>query len=415
MNLLFIANTCPLPATNGLTLRSSSVLRSLVALGHRISLLSFLETPLSPEAEQELSDLCVQRQLIPAEFGNVSSAGKYWDRAKGLFESSPYGLRRYRSENMRAAVLDHCRLNQIDAIVCDTIDSLIHVDPEEKVPIVVNNHNVEHLILERYLEHEKNPLKRLYASLEARKLRSWEGTACNRGTLVWVCSEFDRQILQKLCPETRFRVVPNAIDVNSYVPQTAKDEPGVVLYTGGMDWYPNRDAVEFFVREILPPLEAAAPEAKFVVAGRAPSPEFLQRIRRHNVVFTGTVPDMRTEIVRASVCVVPLRIGSGTRLKILEAAAMGKPIVSTSLGAEGLTFVPGKEIAIADRPAEFARAVAHFLRNPNVARESGAAARSRVIAEYGFDSLRRAISESLTEAFGQRLQPKPMPEFAEAR
>jgi glycosyltransferase involved in cell wall biosynthesis len=169
-----------------------------------------------------------------------------------------------------------------------------------------------------------------------------------------------------------------------------------------MDWYPNRDAVEFFVHEVLPGLERQVPNVQFVVAGRAPSADFRRRLERRNVTFTGTVPDMRPEIARAAVCVVPLRIGSGTRLKILEAAALSKPVVSTSLGSEGLEFIPGKEIAIADEPSAFAARITELLGDPELSLQMGRAARAKVCAKYGFDSLRHAIASSLETTFATR-------------
>ena len=404
MKLLFLANTCPLPATNGLTMRSSSVLLALAALGHRVFLLSFVEAEPPKETHRDLARLCFGYKFLKSDFANVSSPGQYLRRLKNLWRSSPYGLLRYGSAAMRSQVLELLKQDRFDAIVCDTIDSVIHLPAGVEVPVIVNNHNVEHLILERYLPHEHNPAKKLYGWLEAKKLRRWEAQACSRGRLVWVCSKFDREVLQQLCPGMEFQVVPNAIDTDSYVPSaTAVCEP-IILYSGGMDWYPNRDAVEFFVHEVLPELERQVPSVQFVVAGRGPSPEFRHRVERRNVTFTGTVPDMRPEIARAAVCVVPLRIGSGTRLKILEAAALSKPVVSTTLGSEGLEFISGKEIANADEPRAFAARIAELLRNPDLSVQMGRAARAKVCAKYGFDSLRHAIASSLERTFATGLQ-----------
>ncbi|MBK5295255.1 MAG: glycosyltransferase, partial [Acidobacteriia bacterium] len=170
------------------------------------------------------------------------------------------------------------------------------------------------------------------------------------------------------------------------------------LYTGGMDWYPNRDAVKYFVDQVFPTLRQQAPGARFVVAGRNPSDEFRREFAgMADVVFTGTVPDMRAEIAKAQVCVVPLRIGSGTRLKILEAAAISKPIVSTSLGAEGLEFRNGSEILIADDAQSFAHATAALLRDPARRAQFGAAARRRVQERYSL----AALAAALRTAFGQ--------------
>jgi len=179
-----------------------------------------------------------------------------------------------------------------------------------------------------------------------------------------------------------------------------------VLYMGGMDWFPNRDAVEFFVTQILPELRVLAPEARFVVAGRNPPAEFVRRFAASGITFTGTVPDMRPEIARAAVCVVPLRIGSGTRLKILEAGAMGKPIVSTSIGAEGLDLIKGTEIILEDQPRAFAKAVADLLRDASRRRALGEEARRWVESRYSFPVLRSAVREALAKLPSTHLGPE---------
>jgi glycosyltransferase involved in cell wall biosynthesis len=163
-----------------------------------------------------------------------------------------------------------------------------------------------------------------------------------------------------------------------------------------MDWLPNRDAVAFFVSEVMPELRRLVPDFSFVVAGREPPPDFRSRYEQiPNVRFTGTLPDLRPVIAQAAVCVVPLRIGSGTRLKILEAAAMAKAVVSTTVGAEGLTLKDGEDIVIADEPRTMARAIAALLADRRRRLEIGQAARRHVAAEYGIPALRRALREAL--------------------
>jgi glycosyltransferase involved in cell wall biosynthesis len=160
--------------------------------------------------------------------------------------------------------------------------------------------------------------------------------------------------------------------------------------------------VEFFASSILPPLRELVPGVRFRVAGRAPAPEFRQRLESvAGVEFSGTVPDMRTEIARATVCVVPLRIGTGTRLKILEAGAMEKAMVSTHLGAEGLEFADGEEIVLVDDPASFAREVARLLQDPARRRTMGQAARHRVVKQYGTAVLQSALRDCLHHVTGR--------------
>jgi glycosyltransferase involved in cell wall biosynthesis len=287
--------------------------------------------------------------------------------------------------------------DNLDAIVCDPYTFVNLPTTGINVPILLDTQNVEHIILRRYLDHAHNPVKLAYAWLQWRKLKAWEAYVCQRSTLITACSEADRRILQNLSPDVPTLVVPNIVDVDSYSPSPQAENLSV-LFQGGMDWYPNRDAVAFFISSILPRLRFLVPGVRFIVAGRNPAEHFLQRfLGVPDVEFTGTIPDMRVEMAKAAVCAVPLRIGSGTRLKILEAAAMGKAIVSTSIGAEGLTFVDAEDIVIADDPGAFAEALVRLLTDPSLRRLLGRRARRRVEVEYGFANLQQGIRQVFEE------------------
>jgi len=263
------------------------------------------------------------------------------------------------------------------------------------VPVVLNKDDVAHIIVERYLQLERNAARRLYGRLEAWKVWRWERRACSTVTASLVSSEVDRAFLQEVCPGALMFVVPNVVDSEYYTPAAERD-PLTVLFQGGMDWHPNRDAVVFFASTILPELRKLVPGVTFRIAGRGPDEAFRRRFAAvPDLEFTGTIPDMRVEIARATLCVVPLRIGSGTRLKILEAAAMGKAIVSTHLGAEGLAFTDGEDIVLVDEPRAFAVAVKHLLADAERRRRLGEAARRRVERHYSAAALRSALRNAL--------------------
>jgi polysaccharide biosynthesis protein PslH len=297
---------------------------------------------------------------------------------------------------MRASIDRWLNSEAIDAVISDTVYPLVNVPAKCPVPIIVNCHNAEHLILQRYLQFERNLVRRGYAWMECQKVRSFEEKFCSRASLLLVCSDYDKAVMQKLCPAVPVSVVPNTVDVDRYCASTDGDGQ-TVLYTGGMDWFPNRDAIEFFVTSILPKLRQAHPQIKVVVAGRPGPKQFLRWLTAiPNVEFHGPVSDMSAEIARAGVCVVPLRIGSGTRFKILEAGAAGKPIVSTRVGAEGLNFREGTEILLADEPREFAAALSSLLRDPNRRKLMGQAARRRVEEHYSYRCLKQSLEEALS-------------------
>ena len=270
------------------------------------------------------------------------------------------------------------------------------------MPVILNKHTIVTEEYERFLERQRNPFVAAYGWSECRKLRRLEHEACAGVESVWACSERDRGILLGHNPAVEVAVVPNVVDVAEY--KAAEGDDGrTVLYVGAMDWLPNRDAVEFFVLKVMPELRRLCPEARFVVAGREPPAAFRQRLERvPGVFFTGTLPDLRPQIAQAAICAVPLRIGSGTRLKIIEAAAMAKAVVSTSIGAEGLTLRDRVEIVIADEPREFAREIGSLLGNRQRRFTLGQAARKHVNAQYGIPALRQSLRDALKSVNARR-------------
>jgi polysaccharide biosynthesis protein PslH len=408
VHFLFLSVFSPLPADNGVKMRTSAMLRALAAEGHRVTLLAFSDSFMTDTNRSPVLPSC-HFELLPHVFKSLSSGGNYAGRLRGLLSQLPYGVLRLRSEAMVRRIRQLLDSGAVDAVMSEQTEPLVNLPPLVDVPLVLDNQNVEHLILQRYLALESNPAKWCYARLEHLRMRQWERLACHRATVGLACSKHDQALLQALNRPLPVFVAPNVVDVNGYTP-AGTDDGVTVLYQGGMDWYPNRDAVGFFVSAILPGLRRLTPRIRFVAAGRNPPEKF----RRHfaaipDVVLTGTVPDMREQIARAAVCVVPLRIGSGTRLKILEAAAMAKPIVSTRVGAEGLDFVPGEEIILADEPDAFARAVAGLLADVGARRALGQAARRRVEHSYSFPVLRTAVRDALKALGTNPASDRPIP------
>jgi polysaccharide biosynthesis protein PslH len=395
MRILFHSLALPYPATNGYKMRTWSLLQALAAEGHEITLVCFATSQEAAEDIRPLTALCRSVEIVPQRVSSMSSRPDLRGRARALVGPLPYGVVRFRSETMRRVLAGHIQIRAFDLIFTETSYSLINLPVSSHIPIVLDNHNVEYLLLERYIRHARTPLHRAYARIESHRMRQWDQAACMRASLVLVCSQHDRDLLRDLCPRVQCTVVPNTIDAASYHSAPDSEEP-VVLYTGGMDWYPNRDAVQFFAQEILPNVRRRVPGVRFLVAGRNPSEGFRRLMSQFpGVELTGTVSDMRQMIGKAAVCVVPLRIGSGTRLKILEAAAMAKPVVSTRLGAEGLEFADGKEIVLKDAPESFAEATSSLLLDPSRRRALGQAARARVEEMYSFPVLRRRLRQAL--------------------
>ncbi len=397
MRVLFVALTSPFPPTNGHRLKTWALLQALAQEGHQITLLILAAPGERVDDVSGLLELCQRVELIGAPRPNGARWGEYAGRAGALFSHLPYGAWRFHCPPLTKRIEEEIASGHFDALLCDGVYNMVNLPASLPVPVLLNKDDIAYLIVQRYLQLERNPAKKLYGWLEAQKLRSWERRACYRATVL-VSSEYDREVLQALCPGGRIVVAPNVVDIDRYEPAVEGDS-FTVLHQGGMDWHPNRDAVEFFITAVLPELRRLVPGVKFVVAGRNPPGGFRKRFAGvPEVEFTGTVPDMRPIIAKAAVCVVPLRIGSGTRLKILEAGAMGKAIVSTRIGAEGLDFVDGEEILLADEPRAFARAVADLLFDAARRHALGLAARRRVEQQYSTRVLRAAVRQALAES-----------------
>ncbi len=376
-------------------MRTWAVLEALASLGHAVTMLTFADEAQASAEDATLRNVCEEVETISPGENSAGWRAGYAGRLLGIFSDRPFSVRRFASPAMRTRIERQLARNRFDVVICDTVYTGVNL-PKTHIPILLNCHNVEHILLQRYIPIESNPLKRMYAWAELFKLRSWERRMGNVASLAMVCSACDRKLLAAMCPELNISVVPNIVDIEAYIP-IPENDARTVLFQGAMDWFPNRDAVSFFADRVLPILRKRLPGVRFVVAGRNPPDEFCRRYGGiEGIEFTGEVPDLRAVIGAATVCVVPLRIGSGTRLKILEAAALAKPIVSTRVGAEGLDFEDGKEILLADEPAVFADAVFGLLNDSELRKSIGSAARLRVEEQYGVPALRAAIDLALS-------------------
>jgi glycosyltransferase involved in cell wall biosynthesis len=397
VRILFVALDVPYPADRGQRMRTSAILRALKAEGHEVGLVALCAPEDVGRDEGAMARLCSRVDLVPIGSSvALARLRRQLGRLQSLLSSVPYGAWRFRSAAFQEMVRQRLRELRPDLVVWDETYNLENLRDLEGVPVVLNSHDIVQVIWGRYLQVERQPVKRAYAANELRKLRRWEAAAYRRVRAVWAVSRHDAALIEAMCPGVSVAVVPNAVDVEGYRVTEGDDGKGV-LFIGGMDWFPNRDAVEFFAQAVLPRLRDRVPAAQFMVVGRPPEVRLRRRLEVLGVAFLGRVDDIRPVVGAAAVSVVPLRIGSGTRLKILESASLGRAVVSTRLGAEGLNFVDGSEIILADEPGAMAEAVARLLERPAARAAMGAAARRRVEAEYSFEALRTSLREALAQ------------------
>jgi glycosyltransferase involved in cell wall biosynthesis len=286
----------------------------------------------------------------------------------------------------------------VDLCIADFLCAVANVPLGGAVPVVLFEHNVEHLIWRRLSELEPKSWRRMLLEIEWRKLRRREAKACASSDLTIAVSEQDRHRLASLAPGARVSPIPTGVDTSYFVPDGTAQRPARLVFTGSMDWHPNEDGVLYFIDAILPGIRSEVPEASFAVVGRNPSDQLRAACGRNGVLITGTVDDVRPFVREAAVYVVPLRAGGGTRLKIFEALSLGKAVVSTTVGAEGLELVSGRDAVIADGAADFARAVVSLLRDPQRREALGTAGRRLVEDRYTWTHVAREFETLCLDA-----------------
>ncbi len=398
MNLLFLTPQAPYPPRQGTAIRNWGLVRHL-SRRHTITLLTFLE-PGQAAPAGELLEACQHVAAIPAP------ARTRWDRVRTLLSPEPDLARRLWSPAFAAALRQLLREQAFDGLHVEGLELapyLAGLDPAlTPRRVIYDAHNVEYLLQRRAARTDLARPARwpaaLYSHVQWRRLRRLEAEVGRAVSAVTCVSPEDAAALAALVPGLRPVLVPNGIDVDDYAGFAAEASGPAVVFTGKMDYRPNVDAVLWFAREIWPRLRARVPAAEGLIVGQKPTPAVRALHGQAGLVVTGAVEDTRPYIARAGVYVAPLRMGGGTRFKLLEAMALGRPIVSTTVGAEGFPVTSGQELILADEPASFAEAVADLLGDEPRARALAAAGRAFVRARYDWRVIIPAVEALYAEA-----------------
>ncbi len=398
MNILWLNANLLLPLDKGGKLRTWHVMRHLAAR-HQVTYLSFCD-PAQPAADHDgMREVSSELHTVPRTDPAKGTPRFYLDAARYLVDPVPYGVAKYRSDGFRTKLRQLLRDRRFDAIVCDFLVPIVNMPAELPCPAILFTHNVEAEIWRRHAENAGNPLSRFLLGQQWARMLRFEREALARFDLTLAVSDADRDTFGRLYPDvlrTPAHVVQTGVDTSYFVPMPAPVRPAHLVFTGSMDWLPNEDGMVYFVREILPRIRQVEPEATLSIIGRAPTPAVRRLADDAGIEVTGRVDDVRPHIAAGAVYVVPLRIGGGTRLKIFEAMAMGRAVVSTTVGAEGLPVTSGQDVVIADEPARFAQAVVHMIRDTDARRRIEAAARRLVVERYDWSAVAEDFEDALT-------------------
>jgi len=384
MKILLVLNQLLFPADTGGKIRSSQLFRRL-SRQHDIVALSLVRSTDTDAQIAAMGQVCRRLDVVPWREADKASARFYLELAGSLASPVPFIVSKYLSPQLRARVRELLAEERPDLLLCDFLQPSINVVDLPFAPKVLFQHNVEAQIRRRHCEQERNPLAKAYLWLQWRRLRRYEGFAMRHFDHVVTVSEADSATMLADYGVAHTTPVPLGVDTDEFAPSDQPPVPGRLVFTGSMDWLPNEDAMVWFVGEVLPLIRARRPDASLAIVGRKPTAK-VQALAGDGVVVTGTVPDVQPLMAEGQVYIVPLRVGGGTRIKIFEAMAMGCPIVSTTLGAEGLPVSDGEDLLLADEPTAFAQAVLGLLDDPARRQALGTAARRKMVEHYSWDS-----------------------------
>jgi sugar transferase (PEP-CTERM/EpsH1 system associated) len=377
MRILMLAHRIPYPPHTGDKVRAYRVARYL-AERHDLTLGFVVDDP-------------ADRAGLPAlgrEIGDLEYAvtWKPWASAKSLATlatSAPLSLAYFGSARLRRQVARRLFEGGYDLIYLSSSPTAQYVEGLTSTPVVMDFVDVDSDKWTQYATRMRGPLAWVYRS-EGRRLRRYEARIAEWSRRCVVTTAAEESLLRSFAPWARTAVVPNGVDLEEYVPAVHPCLDPTMIFTGAMDYFPNVDAVEHFCQEIYPQVRAAVPAAKFLIVGLNPAPAVRRLAALPGVTVTGAVPDVRPYYGESSICVAPLRLARGVQNKVLQAMAMGLPVVATPAATQGLGARPGEELCVEGSPAGFARRVIELLRDPSARAALGARGRAFVEAHHSW-------------------------------
>jgi polysaccharide biosynthesis protein PslH len=391
MKILFVTGTLPYPPTDGWKIRVFALLRGL-AQRHSVSVVSFVRRIDDALAVERLRDQGIDLHVVRRDYRYAPSK-----LFQGLVGRTAFPILNYRDETMTHVLQQVLRSDTFDIVQVESIHMSQYCLGLPQ-PTILDLHNIESLLMRRYARQESHPLKRAYAEVTWRKLAAYERETCGRFSHCLTCSDEERVLLQTRCGVDHVTVIPNGVDIDAHAAEESdvvahgSGPPGErIVFVGRMDYHANVEGVRWFSRHVWPRIRARRPGAIFQIVGGHPVPAISRLARAGEIEVTGFVTNVRPYVQEASVVVVPLRVGGGTRLKILEALALSKPLVSTTVGAEGIEAVPDRDLVIADRAEEFADEVVSLLSQPERREALGDAGRRLVQSKYNWERIVKGL------------------------
>jgi glycosyltransferase involved in cell wall biosynthesis len=398
MKILWVKSDFLHPTNRGGQIRTLEMLKCLHRR-HEVHYVAFDDNG-NPEGLKRSSEYCTRAYAVPHVVPPRRSIRFAGQLLQGLVLPLPVSVKRYASVRMKRQIEFLLENEKFDSLVCDFLFPAPNIPDISRA--VLFQHNVESVIWRRHVEQAANQAKRAYFRLQARRMEAFERDICRRSGKVVGVSAVDSRTFAELFGIQDVSAVQTGVDIGYFEPPAQSEPQADLIFVGSMDWLPNIDGMQYFANEILPLIRKERPDCRVAIAGRRPTPAIQELGKRDNgIIVTGTVPDVRPYLWGSAISIVPLRIGGGTRLKIFEAMAAKLPVVSTTVGAEGLPVTDGKHIAIADSPELFAQRCLTLLTDEDRRKKMAAEAWDLVARQFSWDAVTREFEDML------RAGPKP--------
>jgi polysaccharide biosynthesis protein PslH len=390
MNILFLSTENPYPPDGGHHLRTFNILK-ILAKRHHIYFVGFAQDKSEFKYIPEIKKFCETVDIYKVSKTGFNKSF-FLLACKNVFSKYPLIARRYFIREARERIEQIFDQYSIDLVHMDMLALGLYKGISKDTPVILTNHNVESLRIYRWMQIEKNLFIKSFLFYQYLKLRAFEQRICPEFNRCIVVSEYDKTYLKNLCGMDNFVVIPNGVDIGYFKPEYADLKKDRLVWVGGMTGPYNSDAVDFFIQKIWSLIKYKVPEATIDFAGGGPTQTLRNKaVEDKSVQVLGFVPDIRPIVQRASVFIAPIRIGSGTKIKVLNAMAQAKPVVATTTAAEGIDVTPEENILIADDPGEFAEKVVYLLKHEKIAREIGTRARELIEKNYSWDIITENI------------------------
>ncbi len=395
LHVVIVDEELPYPPTSGKRIRTLNLTLRL-ARRHHITYVCHRNAD-AGEARRAAAYLAghgIKSIVVNRAVPKKSGPGFYFRLAANLTSPLPYSVAAHASAALKQALKEHAANHRVDLWHCEWTPYAEALRGLTAAPRLIMAHNVESLIWQRYHQVEPHPFKRWFIKQQWRRFQRFERWAFTAADRVVAVSDEDARVMADRFGARNLDVVENGVDTSGFRPMDLPRNPGQILFLGSLDWRPNQDAVRLLLEQVFPAVRAQEPSAQLCLVGRNP-PKWLGRQIEdcEGISLHADVADVRPYLGRCGMLAVPLRIGGGSRLKILEALACGTPVVSTRIGAEGLHLEPGKHLMVVDRVEDMASALVRCIRDSETARALAERGRERVLERYDWDTLADKLEE----------------------